>query len=250
VLDGGEDNDNVAGETGNDVVRGGEGDDRLWGNEGADILIGGTGADILSGGAGVDTADYSASRGGVTVDMRYGTATGIGGDAEGDTLFMIENLIGSDYNDNLTATNADAQLTGRAGDDVLLGNGGDDRLDGGAGNDTLTGSDGGDVLTGGSGADTFVFVYFFDSELGREDQITDFSSAEADIINLSSMDANSNSSGSNEAFTYISSGAFTGTAGELRYANHVLEGDVNGDGAAEFRIHMDVASLTEFDLVL
>ncbi len=250
VLDGGEDDDNVAGETGNDVVRGGEGNDRLWGNEGNDILIGGIGADVLAGGADVDTADYSASRGGVTVDMRFGTATGSGGDAEGDTLSKIENLIGSDYNDNLTATSADAQLTGGSGNDILLGNGGYDRLDGGSGNDTLTGADRGDLLTGGSGADTFVYVFFFDSELGREDRITDFSSAEADIINLSSMDANSNSSGSNEAFTYINSGAFTGTAGELRYADHVLEGDVNGDGAAEFRIHVNATNLNEFDLVL
>jgi Ca2+-binding RTX toxin-like protein len=250
VLDGGEDDDNVAGETGNDVVRGGAGNDRLWGNEGNDTLIGGAGADVIAGGVGVDTADYSASPGGVTVDLRFGTATGSGGDAEGDTLSMIENLIGSDYDDYLVATIASAQLTGGAGDDFLLGNSGNDRLDGGAGNDVLTGSDRGDVLIGGTGADTFEFVLFWDSEIGREDQITDFSSAEGDRINLSSMDANSNTSGTNEGFTYLGAAEFTGTAGELRFADHVLEGDVNGDGFAEFRIHLNVASLSELDLVL
>jgi hypothetical protein len=32
--------------------------------------------------------------------------------------------------------------------------------------------------------------------------------------------------------------------GELRYANHVLKGDVNGDGHADFAIIMNAATLS------
>jgi serralysin len=235
---------------GNDVVRGGDGDDRLWGNDGDDTLIGGAGADILAGGRGVDTADYSASRTGVTVDLRFNAGTGLGDEAEGDTLSMIENLIGGEGNDTFFASNLSGRLVGGAGNDFLFGSFGNDRLEGGAGNDSLFGADRADVLSGGSGADSFEFLDYFETRVGREDQITDFSNAEGDRINLSSIDANSNTFGPNEAFVFLDAAAFTGTAGELRFANHVLEGDVNGDGSAEFRIHLNVGSLSEADLVL
>ena len=42
------------------------------------------GADTLIGGAGTDFADYSASLTGV--DVNLATGTGLGGDAQGDTL--------------------------------------------------------------------------------------------------------------------------------------------------------------------
>ena len=60
---------------------------------GDDRLIGGQGADVLTGGAGTDIADYSASAGGVTIDLAAGT--GIGSEAQGDTLTEIENVDGS-----------------------------------------------------------------------------------------------------------------------------------------------------------
>jgi Ca2+-binding RTX toxin-like protein len=59
---------------------------------------------------------------------------------------IIENAIGSVYNDNLIGNDVD---------NVLSGGGGSDTLTGGAGNDTLTGGTGADTLTGGSGSDTF-----------------------------------------------------------------------------------------------
>ena len=63
---------------------GGVGADMLFGDAGNDVLVGGAGADALTGGTGVDEADYSASVGGVTVDLSAGS--GVGGDADGDTL--------------------------------------------------------------------------------------------------------------------------------------------------------------------
>ena len=49
---------------------------------------------------GIDTASYAASSSGVAVNLAAGA--GSGGDAQGDTLANIENLIGSAYADALT----------------------------------------------------------------------------------------------------------------------------------------------------
>ncbi len=76
------------------------GNDILLGGAGNDTLIGGGGADSLQGGAGVDTADYSGSAAPVTVNLT--TGTGSGGDAQGDTLTGVDNLIGSFGDDSLT----------------------------------------------------------------------------------------------------------------------------------------------------
>ncbi len=84
---------------------------------------------------------------------------------------------------------------------------------------------------------------------GHEDQITDFSSLEHDHIDLAGIDANTQATG-DQAFGFIGSAAFSGVAGQLRYAAHSLEGDINGDGVADFRIHVNVASLQHGDLIL
>ncbi|EIM30503.1 beta strand repeat-containing protein [Microvirga lotononidis] len=106
--------------------------DTLTGSSNGDILVGGAGADVLAGGAGIDTAEYSTSSSGVTTNLEAGT--GLGGDAEGDQLSTIENLIGSAFND------------------LLIGDAAANRLEGGSGNDILRGGVGADVLIGGDGA--------------------------------------------------------------------------------------------------
>ena len=121
----------LQGSTGNDVLYGGEGDDTLQGL---------AGADNLDGGAGIDTADYSASGLGVTVDLGgTGNDSVQGGDADGDTLANIENLVGSLHND------------------ILIGDGGANVLSGAEGDDTLEGKAGADVLDGGGGSDVAAF---------------------------------------------------------------------------------------------
>jgi serralysin len=41
-----------------------------------------------------------------------------------------------------------------------------------------------------------------------------------------------------QAFHYIASKHFHHKAGELNFSNHVLSGDTNGDGKADFQIHV------------
>jgi Ca2+-binding RTX toxin-like protein len=126
--------DMIDGGAGNDTLNGGAGDEFLYGGAGDDTLAGGAGSDVLSGGLGTDTADYSASAAGVTVDLEAGTGTG--GDAQGDILSGIENLIGTSYDDTFRGNDADNVFTGGDGNDVFA-------VGDMAGNDTLYGGVGG-----------------------------------------------------------------------------------------------------------
>jgi serralysin len=141
---------------------------------------------------------------------------------------------GSGAIDLLNGTPGRDQINGLAGRDVIFGNGGDDILIGGSGTD---------LLFGGAGAD--VFLYTTISDAPRVTGITAFLNREIigdfqtgiDRIDLSAIDANINIAG-NQAFTFIGSAAFSRVAGQLRYANGILSGDVNGDNVADFEIQM------------
>jgi Ca2+-binding RTX toxin-like protein len=158
------------GASGNDYLDGGAGDDTLEGTDGNDTLIGGAGADILDGGNGNDTVSYSLSTAGVKVLLSQqgtyvnGNASegrdivgtgGIGGDAAGDTLWGIENIIGSKKNDVLTGNHLVNILDGGDGDDLLNGNDGADILVGGAGLDTVTYATSGGVTVSLLGQGTY-----------------------------------------------------------------------------------------------
>ena len=81
-------------DTANTLI-GGAGNDNLKGLGGDDLLIGGMGMDVIDGGTGVDTADYSDSGAGFTLRLWQGI--GVGGQAHGDTVIGIENIIGSAF---------------------------------------------------------------------------------------------------------------------------------------------------------
>ncbi|MEQ9123219.1 MAG: hypothetical protein RIM80_11715, partial [Alphaproteobacteria bacterium] len=109
-----------------DIVSGNAGDDRLDGGGGDDRLIGGAGADMLFGGDGSDTADYRSSAqdlsggrfDGVIVNFRdFTVGRGSLGDAEGDRLSGVENVIGSAFDDQRLGKGAANRLQGGAGDD-------------------------------------------------------------------------------------------------------------------------------------
>ncbi|MDR6290293.1 Ca2+-binding RTX toxin-like protein [Inquilinus ginsengisoli] len=233
-IDAGADNDTVFGDDGNDDIFGGAGDDQLDGGAGNDILEGGAGADALTGGAGIDTASYATSVAGVTVSLASGT--GLGGDAQGDTLTGIENLSGSAQNDVLTGNENDNSLSGGAGDDVLTGGGGRDLLKGGAGNDSFAYTSIGDSTVAAAGKDV----------------ILDFSTG--DHIDLSAIDADGNSGNGDTAFSFITTN-FTGHAGELLVvtagAVQVVYVDTNGDRIADLGINVYADHpLTAADFVL
>ncbi|AUM68725.1 hypothetical protein C0J56_07315 [Pseudomonas fluorescens] len=168
--------------TGIEVIRGSNFNDTFVGD--------GSGMDF-DGGAGVDTVDYSGSTAGVNVNVRLGTGTaGTGGDAEGTILTGIETVIGSAFNDVLSAGPysivTGVRLEGGAGDDIYnigmgytptiieQADGGDDEVRVsvvnpnstvlaanverltfvGTGAYTGYGNDSDNIITGGSGNDT------------------------------------------------------------------------------------------------
>ena len=114
--------------------------------------------------------------------------------------------------------------------DYLFGNDVSNKLNGNGGNDVIDGSKGNDIYTGGAGNDEFRI-----SQIGYTDTITDFTAG--DRIRVSEIDANTtNAAGSNDAFSFIGNAAFGHVAGQLRYDGNVVQGDVNGDGIADFSI--------------
>jgi Ca2+-binding RTX toxin-like protein len=156
-------------------------------------------------------------------------------------------------NDQLDGGSGNDRLSGGTGDDLLKGSAGNDDLKGGLGNDILVGGAGTDTMTGGGGADTFVFTTASESAVGTgRDVITDFRHAEGDKIDLSAIDANTTLLAfGNQAFTYIGNQAFHHAAGELRFADGIVSGDTNGDGKADFEIHIQThGTLVAADFVL
>ena len=104
----------IYGSNANDLLYGGAGVDTIIGGSGNTYFEGGAGADVLTGGTqGVNTAGYSNSAAGVTIDLV--TGLGSGGDAQGDVLSNIQNLIGSAFNDTFVANGKVNRFDGGSG---------------------------------------------------------------------------------------------------------------------------------------
>ncbi len=228
--------ENLAGSAFADKLFGNSSANVLSGGDGNDTLTGGGGADALKGGSGSDTASYAGAAAGVVANLVDASVNS--GDAEGDSYSSIENLTGTSFADTLTGSTASNILMSGSGNDILTGGGGADRL------------------YGQGGTDTFVFKALVDStvaEAGR-DTIFDFSHAAGDRIDLSAIDAVSDTSG-NQAFSFKGTAAFTGKDGELRFvkaeSDTYIYGDINGDKTADFSIHVDGAvTLVAGDFIL
>nr|MDJ0590016.1 chondroitinase-B domain-containing protein [Pleurocapsa sp. MO_226.B13] len=94
------------------------------------------------------------------------------GDAEGDTISNIKNLIGSDEDDTLIGDDRDNILEGIEGDDLVQGNDGNDRLYGGEDDDTIEGGSGADLLQGNEDDDYLSGGANNDTIFGGEDDDT------------------------------------------------------------------------------
>jgi|GEM_PF-1882408 len=252
------------------------GSNRLYGNELDNRLVGGSGNDLLSGRGGADTMI-----GGTGDDTYYIDAGDTVVELAGEGTDIVHSSLSSyalpDHVETLTLSgsggisgtgNAGANtLNGNGGGNLLRGLGGNDRIFANAGNDRLEGGDGDDGLRGGTGTDTLVggagrdnFDWNSSSEAGRgstRDIVLDFAQDE-DKLDLSSIDANRNTS-TNDGFTFIGSNAFSGVAGQLRYSkvdgstDHTLvQGDTNGDKVADFEIQLNdrLLDLRATDFVL
>ncbi len=87
------------------------------------LLNGGAGADRLYGGAGINAASYSGSSAlrlqSISRPPSFSPGIVGAGDAEGDKLYQITDLIGSGFSDFLTGNGEDNWLGGGTGRDLL-----------------------------------------------------------------------------------------------------------------------------------
>ena len=161
------------GGAGVDTIEGFDGHDTLdqwhdggwmYGGNGQDTLWSGNGGDHMDGGDGLDRAVFSRSPAAITIDTTTGKV--FGGDAQGDTLVNIEDIVASAHNDFIRMGGGDNAIWAGNGQDEVDGGSGGDRLFGEGGNDVLLGGHGrwvgdlfyiGDEINGGDGVDTAVF---------------------------------------------------------------------------------------------
>ena len=241
-------NDTIATRGGNDTITGGAGNDTISSGDGNDTILygsGNNGYDAVDGGAGTDdrivvtansvTVGLSSLAGVEVIDASGFTGTKIAGGSSADFFdFSAMQLLGIHKID-----------TG-AGNDTVIGSAGADDIRGGSGRD---------LLTGGGGDDIFDFNSTSHSKGSSTDRITDFTQG-SDVIDLTSIDANTRLSGNNE-FVFIGDSAFGNVAGQLRYDATSLPGvtrvlaDTNGDGAIDMEIHLSgTHALTQNDFLL
>jgi Ca2+-binding RTX toxin-like protein len=258
------------------LVYGGHGVDDLTGGDGADVFFfegvrwgaddevnGGDGRDalVISGGSGTTHIEFAAdaltSIESISLNNRFATdptqkpsyelVLHNGNVAAGGTLIV---------NGSSIPGGQQVIIDGRGvhgGNLTLFAGGGHDVLTGGDGADLIVGGAGADSLTGGGGADTFRYDAASDS-VGLADLIGDFQSG-LDRIDLSRIDADT-IAGGNQAFSWIGSNAFSGSAGELRTYEadgyRLVEGDTDGNGLADFVIGFQVGTspLVQGDFLL
>lgn len=218
ILHGDGGNDTLYGNGGDDIIYGDAGDDSIYGGTGTNILIGGAGADSMNGFTGIATASYATSSAAISINLNNNANTG--GDAQGDTLYGIANIIGSGFNDTIVGNYM---------------------------NNTIIGGSGVDSMSGGTGADIFKYSSITDSgsASGARDIITDFAEG-TDKIDLGDFAGE---------FTFKGTSAFTGTAHEVNYAqvsgNTIIGVDADGNGALDFQIELaGLHTLTANDFLL
>ncbi len=178
----GEDGTPGAGIGGADILEGGRDDDLIYGQFGNDTYAYsgvGLGADRLAeiGGASTgandrhDTLDFSEFGASVTIQINSPGKQTVNADLTQAapnlelTLYSgtaFEDVIGSEFDDQikgnqrnniLLGLNGNDVLEGEAGDDLVLGMNGNDTMEGGRGDDLLDGGSGNDELWGGPGSD-------------------------------------------------------------------------------------------------
>lgn len=246
--------DEVFGGAGNDTMTFHTRQSEYHGDGGNDFMSSAGYWNIMWGGDGRDTISYMAQDDdshidGWGVDLDLGREFARTGQGRKERIFDFENAEGTSYGDGILGSKGNNNLWGMDGRDELAGFKGDDQLFGGNGSDEIYGGNGADQITGGKGVDKMwgdggndQFIYTNVNETGtgkNADVIEDFHNG--DKVDLSAAGS----------FTFIGDANFSNTAGELRFANGVLYGDVDGNGSADFEIKVkDVNSMQQSDFIL
>jgi serralysin len=149
-----------------DFFGGTAGYNEFYGNKGSDYVNATAGGDIIDGGDDIDRVSFVPSTSRVVVNLNIEDQHG--GFAEGMKLRNFEEVVGSNYNDEITLKNSGSTTAwGRIGDDKIHGGLGTNTAYGNEGNDTYYHHGGTSNFVGGADIDTLDFSntaegYFFD----------------------------------------------------------------------------------------
>ncbi|MEQ1813439.1 MAG: peroxidase family protein [Candidatus Nitrotoga sp.] len=140
TISGGAGDDFIQGDGGNDMIAGGAGEDKMFGGDGDDIFVQSDGdvglGHTLDGGAGLDTADYSAARGFVQLNLSNNKSAILPPGpvvTQPDVFVSIEKVVGSNFNDVIIGNNPLLAGTGLV--NIIAGGKGGDKMTGSIGND-------------------------------------------------------------------------------------------------------------------
>jgi hypothetical protein len=267
MVDLGADDDTFVGGNNVDRVRDNDGTDNVRLGGGADIYfaVGGTGndgTDTIDGGADADMYDASAATSRLVINLdtvahnqspafppsafNPGSGPNVARNlttGDTDNITGFEHARGGAGGDTIFGSGLANVLDGGANNDNLFGFGQNDTLVGGAGMDMLFGGAGMDMLIGGTEADRFFYEAASDTGLtaATRDVIMDFQDG-IDSIDLRNIDTIPNNGIANDPFDFMGVDvAFqNGLSGQLRAITvgdgWIIEGDIDGNGAAEFSI--------------
>ena len=146
--------DVISGLAGEDTISGLGSADKLCGDAGFDTITGGRGDDELDGGGDGGVASYSDANLAIDANLTAGPSSTVSvAGGETDTLYAIQNVIGSSAADQVDGSTNFEFIDGLAGIDTLNGAGGNDRLEGGSEGDFLDAGAGADRVFGEGGDD-------------------------------------------------------------------------------------------------
>lgn len=146
--------ENITGSNDNDeIIASGGAPNVLLGLDGDDILAGGGGTDIIDGGEGSDTNSFANINAAAEVTEGTGVTVSLNADGSGTAQYIAPN--GTEINEEFAGIE---NIIGSNNDDEIIATGGaPNNIDGGAGDDFIAGGGGTDVLSGGEGIDTNSF---------------------------------------------------------------------------------------------
>jgi Ca2+-binding RTX toxin-like protein len=186
----------------------------------------GDGNDAYTGGAGSDTLDLHLTNAGAIVTTISATSAEIGS----DSLNAIENVIGSQGDDNIT-------LNGNA--NLIDGQGGADTINAGGSSDVVIGGGGNDTMTGGGAGDTFVFGPGFGNDV-----VTDFDAngagtlADQDLLDISGLGITAASFAASVIITDLGNDTLVNIGGQTITLTGVTGVGANSVTVTDFLLHL------------
>ena len=123
-----------------EMIEGSNADDTLIGDNGVNLFLSEEGDDTIDGRGGSDLVFFLNALNGVQVNLRADRAEGMAPTV--DVIENVEDVVGSEFGDDIMGDGGRNFLNGSDGEDNVFGSKGNDYLAGGAHNDNLVGGAG------------------------------------------------------------------------------------------------------------